>query len=461
MARLAWFTPLRPAKSGIAWYSEAVLSRLLSKHSIDVFVDAEPDGCVRPSGAAAVFAADEFTWRHQLAPYDLVVYQMGNAPYHDYMWAYAFRYPGLVVLHDGQLHHARARMLLEHKRVDDYRAEFLYNHPDADSGLVELGQAGLLGSLTYLWPMLRAVVESSRMVVVHNHWLADQVREQYSSATVEVVEMGVPQSAPREGARRAIRSKYGLHDDAVVFTALGKVTAEKRIREAIRSLAAIAESTPAVRLLLAGEPVPTYDMRAEARRLGVEDKVVFLGYVPEDMVDDVLAASDVTLCMRWPTSRETSASWLRCLAAEKPSIVTDLVHTADVPVINPRDWTVLGAEGSDRAVSVSVEMIDEPQLLTFAMRRLARDGRMRARLGVHARELWARRFQMDRMIIEYEQAITSALACAAPEAAAVADQPPHLRADGFAWTAELLRESRISPDRIAGLWTETRGRIDD
>ena len=92
-----------------------------------------------------------------------------------------------------------------------------------------------------------------------------------------------------------------------MFTALGKVTAEKRIREAIRSLAAIAESAPEVRLLLSGEPVPTYDMRAEARRLGFEDKVVFLGYLPEDMVDDVLVASDVTLCMRWPTSRETSA----------------------------------------------------------------------------------------------------------------------------------------------------------
>ena len=461
MARVAWFTPLRPAKSGIAWYSEAILSRLFSAHSIDVFVDAEPDGCMRPADDIDVYAAHEFIWRHHRAPYDLVVYQMGNAPYHDYMWAYAFRYPGLVVLHDGQLHHARARMLLQRKRIDDYRAEFLYNHPEADAGLVELGQAGLLGSLTYLWPMLRAVVESSRAIVVHNHWLADQLREWHPGTRIEVIEMGVPEFAPREGARQAVRSRYGLDDEAVVFTALGKVTPEKRIREAIRSLAAIAETAPDVRLVLAGEPVPTYDMRAEARRLGVEDKVVFLGYIPEDMVDDVLAASDVTLCMRWPTSRETSASWLRCLAAGKPSIVTDLVHTADVPVINPRDWTVLAAGDSDRAVSVSVEMIDEAVLLTFAMRRLARDGRMRARLAVNASELWARRFRMDRMIIEYERAITAALTSVAPGGAAVAEQPPHLRSDGFAFTAELLLDSRLSEGRIAGLWTDTRGRIDD
>jgi glycosyltransferase involved in cell wall biosynthesis len=239
------------------------------------------------------------------------------------------------------------------------------------------------------------------------------------------------------------------------------VTAEKRIREAIRSLAVIAESAPDVRLLLAGEVVPTYDMHVEARRLGVEDKVVCLGYVAEDMIDDVLSASDVGLCMRWPTSRETSASWLRWLASGKPSIVTDLVHTADVPVINPRDWTVLDAEGSDRAVSVSVEMIDEADLLTFAMRRLARDGRMRARLGDNARELSARRFRIDRMIIEYEDALMAALEYAAPAAAVVAEQPAHFRSDGFRFAGELLREARLPPDRVAGLWTDTRGGIDD
>lgn len=458
MARLAWFTPLHPTKSGIAWYSEALLSRGLFVHSIDVFVDAEPARCVRPAANVAVYAAHEFLWRHDRVPYDLVVYQFGNAPCHDYMWAYAFRFPGLVVLHDGQLHHARARMLLQRKRVDDYRAEFLYNHPGVDPSLVDLGEAGLLGSLTYFWPMLRALIESSRIVIVHNHWLTDQLRARYVGERIEVIEMGVPEPAPREGARQAIRSRYGLHDTAVVFTAFGKVTPEKRIREAIRSLAAIVESAPDVRLLIAGEQVPGYDMRGEARRLGVEDKVVFLDYIHEDVIDDVLEASDVCLCMRWPTSRETSASWLRCLAAGKPSIVTDLVHTADVPVINPRDWTVRGGGGSDRAVSVSVEMINEPDLLTFAMRRLARDSRMRSRLGISARELWAQRFQMDRMTVDYEHAIADALACVAPDAAALAGQPSHLRSNGVEFADELLRHSRIPPGRIAGLWTDTRGR---
>ena len=57
---------------------------------------------------------------------------------------------------------------------------------------------------------------------------------------------------------------------AVLFIALGKVTPEKRIREAVRALAAMSEAVPDAHLLLAGESVDYYDPIADARALGVE-----------------------------------------------------------------------------------------------------------------------------------------------------------------------------------------------
>ena len=198
-----------------------------------------PEQFVSPDARVRLFSAHDFIWKNRERPYDLVVYQLGNAPCHDYMWAYLTRFPGLVVLHDGQLHHARGRMLLQQwrPRQDDYRREFWFNHPDANPDLAELGAVGLLGSLTYLWPMLRIVVESSRRVLVHNEWLAEQIREAHPEATVDVVEMGVPEPASRPGARQQIRARHGIAEDAVVFTAFGKVTPEKRVREAMRALA--------------------------------------------------------------------------------------------------------------------------------------------------------------------------------------------------------------------------------
>src|SRR5262245_36817219 len=111
---ISWFSPLPPARSGIAAYSAELLPRLGDAFAIDSYPEA---------------SAHDFLWRSRQRPYDLVVYQLGNARYHDYMWAYLAHAPGLVVLHDARLHHARARQLLDAQRADDYRAEFRHSHP--------------------------------------------------------------------------------------------------------------------------------------------------------------------------------------------------------------------------------------------------------------------------------------------------------------------------------------------
>src|SRR5687768_8647106 len=204
MPRLAWFSPLPPVKSGICRYNRELLPALGDEHNIDLFVDGKPEQFASPDARMGLFSAHDFIWKILHHPYDLIVYHLGNAPCHDYMWAYLTRFPGLVVLHDGQLHHARGRMLLQqlHPRRDDYRREFRFNHPDANPDLAELAAVGLLGSLTYLWPMLRIVVDSSRRILVHNDWLAEQIRDAHPEASVDVVNMGVPEPDAEPTARR-------------------------------------------------------------------------------------------------------------------------------------------------------------------------------------------------------------------------------------------------------------------
>src|SRR6185369_3923083 len=109
--RVAWFSPLPPVRSGIAAYSASLIPRLAAIGAIDAFAEAN---------------AHDFVWMHRRVPYDLVVYHLGNASCHDYIWAYLVRYPGLVVVHDPRLHHARARQLLGADRAADYRREFAY-----------------------------------------------------------------------------------------------------------------------------------------------------------------------------------------------------------------------------------------------------------------------------------------------------------------------------------------------
>ncbi len=410
MPRLAWFTPLPPVRSGIARYNAELLPLLRPSFEIDLFIDGWSDAVCPPDGFLA-FNAFDFVWKHRQQPYDLTVFQLGNAPCHDYMWAYLVRYPGLVVLHDGQLHHARGRTLLQQRfpRHDDYRREFQFCHPDVHPDLAELGVEGLLGSLTYLWPMRRIAVEASRKVVVHNRWLAAEICDEQRNAVVDVIDMGVPEARPSPGARDVVRTRFAIPPDAVLFTAFGKVTPEKRIRQAVRALPTVGEAVPNAHMLIAGEIGEGDDVLEDAAIAGVGDRVTVAGYVDDDEIDDYLAASDVCLCMRWPTSRETSASWLRCLASARPTISTDLSHAVDTPTLDPRNWSLLHAGADDRPVGVGIDILDEDHSLRLAMRRLAVDEVLRRTLSANALELWRSRFTVERMASNYVRTIAEAL----------------------------------------------------
>jgi len=103
MVRIAWFSPFPPVRTGIAGRSAEVVEALSRRgYRIDPYPGDR---------------AHEFPWRRRQEPYDLAVYQFGNSSLHDYEWPYALRYPGLTVLHDTHLHHARAALLLREGRA--------------------------------------------------------------------------------------------------------------------------------------------------------------------------------------------------------------------------------------------------------------------------------------------------------------------------------------------------------
>jgi glycosyltransferase involved in cell wall biosynthesis len=439
--RLAFFSPLAPVRSGISAYAAELLPHLTARHTVDVYVEdavwrAYPD---ERAHGARVCRAHDFIHRQVLEPYDLIVYQLGNATCHDYMWPYLMRYPGLVVLHDGQLHHARARALLRRDRKADYRDEFRYAHPDANPDIAEFVVAGLQGPVYYIWPLVAAAIRRARLVAVHNPRLAAELRESFPDAAIETIRMGVTDPGDFDEQRRA-------DETPMTFAAFGLVTPEKRIPQILRAL----RVAPGARLRLVGETAPHYDVRADAERFGVADRVDVTGYVPDEALAAELRRCDVCLCLRWPTTRETSATWLRCLAAGKATVINDLTHLVDIPTLDPRSWTVLDARTDaaaaarrprpEEAVAVSIDILDEDHSLELAMRRLAGDPALRASLGVAARRHYEAQHTLPRMADDYERLLAQAIALPAPDPAAIA-LPPHLLDDHSGRLRRLLAET--------------------
>jgi glycosyltransferase involved in cell wall biosynthesis len=425
--RLAWFSPMPPVPSGIAACSAGLVAALGDDHRIDVYVD-EPVARRAPGTRSA----HEFVWRHRLEPYDLTVYQLGNSSHHDFLWPYLFRYPGLTVLHDVHLHHARAAALLRTRRAADYRSEFAWNHPAAGADQAELAVAGFDNQLYYAWPMTRLVVEASRLTVVHTPGLAAALNEELPQARVEAIHLGHGEPVPDahvRAARTKVRTARGIPDSAMLFGIFGGLTPEKRIPQVLDALAAVIPYAPSAHLLLAGAAAEHYDPAADVRRRGLDSRVTITGYLETDAeLTDCIAACDVSLNLRWPTAREVSGPWLRALAAGRPTVIIDLAHLADVPSLDPRTWRRNpGTRGGTIApVTVAIDILDEDHSLRLAMRRLASDAALRAELGAAGRRYWDEEHSLPRMIDDYRRILVTAAGRPAPEVM----RPPHLVDNG-------------------------------
>ena len=445
--RIAWFTPWPPQRSGIAGRSAELVPLLAARgHGIDVYVHEgrvpvdrrAPDTPVE-AGATRVLGAHDFVWRHGRRPYDLPVYQVGNSTLHDFIWPYLTRWPGLAILHDARLHHARGRALLSRGRVDAYREEFAWSHPGVSPDAAELGVLGLGGTYLYAWPMTRAVLATSRMVAVHARGAIDELASVEPSAIIEYVALGEGRLRPwtdteRAGARRSL----GLSDDRVVFGIFGGLTEEKRVPQALRALAVVARRHPQVLLLLAGATEASLDVMRSAGELGIAGSVRVLPAPDDDGFDRAIAAVDVSLNLRWPSALETSGPWLRALAAARATVIVDLPHTANLATLDPRTWRLHApaprGRSDDDAIAVAIDILDEDHSFALAMSRLASDPDLRRMLGQNARRHWESAHTVTHMVDDVHHAVERAASLPEP----ARPIPASLRPDPFALARRLV-----------------------
>ena len=463
--RIAWFSPWPPQRSGVAGRSAELVPILAARgRAIDVFVDAAQvrtasanDDAPSP-GAVRVLSAHEFLWRQTRRQYDLAVYQIGNSHLHRYIWPYLFRFPGLAVLHDGRLHHARAEALLSRGRDEDYRSEFAWNHPGVDPDGAELATLRYEGAFYYQWPMVRSVVETARLTAAHSYGVATQLRQDFPERPITHIALGEgPAVFDVVEARRQFRSAHQLDPDAIVFGVHGTLTEEKRIAEVLEAFAATLAWQRRARLLLVGADDPLVNLRDRVRTLRLNSAVTHVPSADDLEFDRSIAACDVTINLRWPSALETSGPWVRSLALGRATIVMDAAHQTHVPALDPLSWQRvqptddLAPDSADRAVTVAIDILDLSHGLRAAMRRLGTDAVARDAIGRQARLWWEREHTVERMTRDYERAFVEALAAPLPRHTG----PAHLQPDPSDSCRTLLdaapwRDAQLD-DRLSGL----------
>jgi glycosyltransferase involved in cell wall biosynthesis len=176
-------------------------------------------------------------------------------------------------------------------------------------------------------------------------------------------------ATPAELGRSAVRGQWGIPADAPVLGVLARLAPQKGLTYLVSALPAILAQHPDTYALVVGEGYLRPDLEAQARSLGVESRLLLVGYHAN--VVDYLRASDIFVL---PSLFEgMPLSILEAMGAGLPVIATAVDGTPEVVIEGETGLLVPPADPPALAQAVN-RLLDDRQLAA----RLGRAGRARA-----------------------------------------------------------------------------------
>lgn len=337
--KIAVFSPLPPVKSGISDYQVRILPALSERYDCEFFVD---DGYLpeidRTIPGIQVYRHFQFPSRAQ--SYDAIIYQVGNSGYHLYMIPYIHKYPGIVVLHDLNLHGMTISWTLALNDKDTYYQVIKANFGSNAREIVNRVLDGTIQRAHEHITINKYYLSSAKAVLVHNRYGQGQLSDLPSVALAKLP-ISIPESAD---APPIDKSHFK-------FASFGYLPPHKHIDAVIRALGQmVAQGITDAHYYIVGQVDTEYKAELERiiRELNIEPYVHFTGRLDRDQYEHYLWQADVAVNLRYPTYGESSASLLDTLAHGVPTIVSDIGSFREFPEqvvlkvpANPRDGIAL------------------------------------------------------------------------------------------------------------------------
>ncbi|PYT19574.1 MAG: hypothetical protein DMG58_36035, partial [Acidobacteria bacterium] len=357
--------------------------------------------------------------------FDLALYQIGNNPHHDFVYETALRHPGVVVMHEANLHHLMADITIQRGDWDAYLREADYNGGKAALEHARRAKALETGPDYEGVAMTRRLLESARALIVHSDFMLREMRQQGFAGPIARIPHGawIPQVD-----RFAYRDRLGVEEDTSLIGIFGHLKPYKRIAESLRAFRRLLRVEPRAKMILVGEKHPDFQVDSLIRSLDLWGAVRVLGFTPIEDFTGYIAASDIVLNLRYPTVGETSGSLLRALGLGRAVVVSEVGAFVELP--------------DDICLKVPVGAGEEDLIFEYMNLLVSRRDVARS-LGAHAHAYVERKCNWETVAHRY-----ASFLCAVK--------------DGREWTppetttaAEALPESApVAPEYIAGWATE-------
>jgi glycosyltransferase involved in cell wall biosynthesis/SAM-dependent methyltransferase len=379
--RIAFFSPLPPARSGIADYSAALFDELRRLADVHPFT-AKP----------AAFDPSEF---------DVVLYQIGNNSFHDFCYETALEHPGVVVMHEANLHHLVADLTIKRGDWDAYLREVEFEAGEKALEYARRVKRLEVGPDYEGVPMLRRLLGRSKAAIVHSGWVESELRQAGFAGPIARIHHGawIP-----EADRMGYRQRLGIDETTPLIGIFGFLKPYKRIAESLRAFARLVRLEPKAKMILVGEPHPELHLDSLIDTLGLRANVRVLGFTPIDDFVGYVAASDIVLNLRFPTVGENSGTLMRALGLGKAVVVSEIGSFCELP--------------GDICLKTPVDATEEDHLFEYLNLLVSRPDIRRA-LGDRARAWVERECAWPRVAARYAAFLESVVTGAEFEPSAV------------------------------------------
>jgi glycosyltransferase involved in cell wall biosynthesis len=273
-------------------------------------------------------------------------------------------------------------------RVGGVKSIVVHDHTPGDRPPI-LGFKGLVKSLLNRLPFVTADACVSVSPLMRRR---QAVNARLPDARCVTVTNGVILREPLPDARRDLKARLDIPNDAFVIAGVGRLNAYKRFDVAVRCLAELRRGPEPVdaRLLLVGDGPERGALEELARALGVRDRVILTGKVSD--VWPILCGVD---CVHHPSRGEgLSLGILEAMAAGQPLVVPDIPSVCQT--IESGKTGLVYADGDIAGA-------------TEALRRLAGDPALRQTLGSAARHRVVEQYTLDRTLSEFREKVVPGL----------------------------------------------------
>jgi glycosyltransferase involved in cell wall biosynthesis len=248
-------------------------------------------------------------------PLTLRLYHVGNSPLHGFIYREAVRTPGVVVLHEWNLHELLLGFAVTANDFVEYRGHLRREHGARGSVAAETIASALGGRYwTSVFPLNAEILGRALGVVC----LSGSTAARVAARAPETPLLHLPHHALLKAHvtnRSEARARLGLDQGVPVVLIPGLETASKSIEVALGAIESI-------RRRIEGLVVVSVGGESRGATRPPAPHVRALGRVSLETLGDALLAADVILALRFPSRGEASGVVMRALAAGRAVIVS-------------------------------------------------------------------------------------------------------------------------------------------